>query len=85
VDPHEPLHEQVRQQFALLAPAEGSALAAAIDRACELVAEHERMNDISWNAWIDDQRELEDAQQEIDRLRAQLVGHPNPEEERHAA
>lgn len=78
MDPREPIHEQVRQQFALLGAQPGTPLAAAVDRAVELVADHERMNDIAWNAWLDDQRALEDAQAEIERLREQLVGNPNP-------
>lgn len=79
------IHEQVREQFTLLAPQPGSALAAAIDRACDLVADHERHNEIAWNAWLDDQRELEDAQAEIVRLREQLVGTPIPQEDERAA
>jgi hypothetical protein len=77
--------DAVRDQFALLAPQPGTSLAAAIDRACDLVDEHERHNDIAWNAWLDDQRKLEDAEEEIRRLRQQLVGHPSKEEAGYAA
>lgn len=85
MDAESSISDAVRDQFVLMAPQPGSPLMAAIDRACDLVAEHERHNDIAWNAWMDDQRALEDALEEVRRLKQQLVGHPTTEEARHAA
>lgn len=80
-----PLDEAVRDQFALLSPAPGSPLAQAIDRACALVADHERSTELAWSQWIDDQRALDEAQDENRRLMQQLSGTPTDDEEARSA
>lgn len=81
------LGDAVRDQFALLAPAPGSPLAQAIDRACQIVEEHERTTELAWSQWLEDQRALEDAQDENRRLMQQLTGTPtdDTQEDRDAA
>jgi len=81
------LGDAVRDQFALLAPAPGSPLAQAIDRACQIVEEHERTTELAWSQWLEDQRALEDAQDENRRLMQQLTGIPtdDTQEDRDAA
>lgn len=76
-----PLDEAVRDQFSLLAPAPGSPLAQAIDRACQIVEEHEKTTELAWSQWLDDQRALEEAQDENRRLMQQLSGIPTDHQE----
>lgn len=75
------LGDAVRDQFALLAPPPGSPLAQAIDRACQIVEEHEKTTELAWAQWLEDQRALEEAQDENRRLMTQLTGTPTDHEE----